>query len=40
MRDRMDALGGDVEVTSQPGDGTRVAGRLPVPTGATVAISA
>jgi len=40
MRDRMDALGGDVEVISHPGAGTRVAGRVPVPVRATVAISA
>jgi signal transduction histidine kinase len=30
MRDRLDALGGVVEVTSQPGAGTRISGTLPV----------
>ena len=39
MRDRLDALGGDVEVISHPGGGTRVAGRVPVPVRAAVAIS-
>ncbi|MEO8898765.1 MAG: sensor histidine kinase [Candidatus Dormibacter sp.] len=33
MADRLDALGGHVEVTSTPGDGTRLQGRLPVPAG-------
>jgi signal transduction histidine kinase len=30
MRDRLEALGGQVEVTSAPGEGTTVAGRIPV----------
>jgi signal transduction histidine kinase len=30
MRDRMDALGGSLEVRSAPGTGTTVSGRLPV----------
>ena len=32
MEDRLDALGGAVEVTSSPGSGTKLTGRLPVPT--------
>jgi signal transduction histidine kinase len=34
MRDRLEALGGSVEVRSKPGDGTRVDGRIPVHDGA------
>jgi signal transduction histidine kinase len=30
MTDRLDALGGDVDVMSAPGDGTTLRGRLPV----------
>ena len=30
MADRLDAIGGSIEVNSAPGQGTRVAGRLPV----------
>jgi signal transduction histidine kinase len=30
MRDRLEALGGSVEVTSRPGEGTTVSGRIPV----------
>ena len=30
MEDRLAALGGELVVTSAPGDGTAVAGRLPV----------
>jgi len=33
MADRLAALGGSIEVRSQPGEGTTVAGRLPVPAG-------
>jgi len=33
MADRLAALGGSIEVQSQPGEGTTVAGRLPVPAG-------
>jgi signal transduction histidine kinase len=40
MRDRLDALGGVVEVTSQPGAGTRISGSLPVPVRVEVAIPA
>jgi signal transduction histidine kinase len=29
MADRLSALGGELQVRSQPGSGTRVAGRLP-----------
>jgi signal transduction histidine kinase len=32
MKDRLDALGGDVTVTSAPGRGTRIAGSVPVAT--------
>jgi signal transduction histidine kinase len=31
MADRLEALGGAVEVASAPGDGTKVTGRIPVP---------
>jgi len=30
MRDRLDALGGSLDVRSSPGAGTTVAGRIPV----------
>jgi len=30
MADRMAALGGDLQIRSQPGHGTTVTGRLPV----------
>jgi len=30
MRDRLEALGGSVEVSSRPGEGTTVKGRIPV----------
>jgi signal transduction histidine kinase len=33
MRDRLEALGGSVEVTSRPGGGTSVRGRIPVQAG-------
>ncbi len=33
MADRLDAIGGSIEVDSSPGTGTRVAGRLPVEEG-------
>jgi signal transduction histidine kinase len=33
MRDRLEALGGSVEVTSRPGEGTTVKGRIPVHAG-------
>jgi two-component system sensor histidine kinase NreB len=33
MADRLDALGGRIEVRSAPGEGTTVAGRVPLPTG-------
>jgi signal transduction histidine kinase len=33
MRDRVEALGGSVEVTSRPGEGTLVRGRIPVQRG-------
>jgi signal transduction histidine kinase len=32
MADRLDAIGGTLEVRSAPGEGTTVAGRIPVPT--------
>jgi signal transduction histidine kinase len=32
MADRLDAIGGTLEVTSAPGRGTTVTGRLPVRT--------
>ena len=31
MRDRLAALGGDVDVASEPGAGTAVLGRVPTP---------
>lgn len=31
MSDRLSALGGHLEVTSAPGHGTTITGRLPVP---------
>ena len=34
MRDRLEALGGSVEIASRPGDGTTVRGRIPVGSGA------
>jgi signal transduction histidine kinase len=37
MRDRLEALGGSVEVASTPGEGTTVAGRIPVAKGAAPA---
>jgi signal transduction histidine kinase len=37
MRDRVEALGGSVDVDSAPGRGTLVAGRIPVATGAAPA---
>ncbi len=33
MRDRLEALGGSVDVTSRPGEGTTVRGRIPVKAG-------
>ncbi len=30
MRDRLAVLGGDVDVWSEPGNGTRVRGRVPL----------
>ena len=30
MRDRLEALGGSIEVSSRPGEGTSVSGRIPV----------
>jgi len=39
MRDRADALGGVVEVTSHPGTGTLVRGTLPVTVRAAVAVA-
>jgi signal transduction histidine kinase len=35
IADRLAALGGELVVTSAPGDGCAVAGRLPVPGGAS-----
>jgi signal transduction histidine kinase len=35
MRDRLEALGGSVEVASRPGEGTAIRGRIPVPNGGT-----
>jgi signal transduction histidine kinase len=34
MSDRLDALGGGIEVESKPGSGVRVRGSIPVPAGA------
>jgi signal transduction histidine kinase len=34
MTDRLEALGGTLEVASTPGQGTNVIGRIPIPTGA------
>jgi signal transduction histidine kinase len=31
MADRLSALGGSIEISSKPGSGTRVAGRIPIP---------
>ena len=36
MSDRLAALGGTIEITSAPGHGTRVTGRLPAPPGGTI----
>jgi signal transduction histidine kinase len=33
MRDRLEALGGSVDVRSGPGGGTRVSGHIPIPQG-------
>jgi len=38
MADRLDALGGSVEVKSRPGAGTSVRGELPIPAGVGVAV--
>jgi signal transduction histidine kinase len=35
MTDRIDALGGTLELTSTPGKGTRVTGSLPIGSSAT-----
>jgi signal transduction histidine kinase len=32
MKDRLDALGGTIEITSTPGRGTEITGRVPVTT--------
>ena len=34
MRDRLEAIGGEVDITSTPGVGTIVRGRVPSPRGA------
>jgi signal transduction histidine kinase len=38
MADRLAALGGSIDVRSPPGEGTTVAGRIPVPAGAAAAM--
>ena len=37
MSDRVEAVGGSLSVTSRPGEGTTVAGSVPVPSGGPVA---
>ena len=39
LRDRLDAVGGVLEITSSPGAGTRVAGSIPIPAAATRTVS-
>jgi signal transduction histidine kinase len=40
MRDRLAAVGGELEITSSPGRGTRVTGTIPVPAGSVPAPAA
>jgi signal transduction histidine kinase len=36
MRDRIDAVGGEIEIHSSPGAGTEIVGRIPVPPGSSM----